>query len=851
MDPSISLPGIDTGATPTLPTPEGVVTSADAGGEAAETGSKKKDTGGPEVVLRARERFEYVLSVDSENRKAATDDMNFAWVRGAQWNEDNRKRREAANPPRPWLEFNQTGPYVKRITNDQRKNQPSIKVRPAGGGSTQKIADMQSGLIRAIESDSQASAAYDTGNECAVTGGRGYWRLMTDWEAEDSFNQVAKIGPLPNPSAVFLDPDAKEPDKSDIQYGFICDWLDEKTYEREWPKAGAAVSWSTSEQGGNDEWSAWFNANKICVADYFEVCEYEDTLVALDNQQTMWKSDYAKMVMDAGDQHVKALNAAGQPGMVMPPPLPPQIIKSEVRNRKRVDWYKVTARDTPLAKYDWLGKFIPIVMVVGDEINIDGKRIYQGVIRRLRDAQMMYNYAYTMMVERVALAPRAPYVGAKGQFENLTAWETLNTENHPYLEYNIVQFEGGVVSSAPQRTEPITVDQGLVTILQLCSENLRAITGQKDQTEPNPQTPWRALVQSAKQGDLATFHYGDNLARAIALTGRMLVDLNPKIYDSQRTLRMISVDGKEKQEVVNQQIPSATLGGPPTIANNITTGRYDVTVETGPSYATRRVEAASEINEFMVTIGPEKAGVVADIFAEMADWPGEVGQRVARRLKALLPPQVAAADDNGQDPQIAMMQQQLQQLQGAMQQMHDAALAEIKKRDDQIAELKVKVQGKGLDFLGSLVEADSKRDDAQQSRLMAAEGNASDEFIAKIGMANDISQELISMGLPAQYAGPILAFVSQLVGKAGQTMRRGPDFSDVANALTAAQNAGNESMMGAVQEGAQQLSQPPVIPAPQIPPSPGPSMAPGPQPGPPSAPAQPGGNGGMPPGGNP
>lgn len=840
MDPTatpdtVVLPGIDTGATAPLSPPDANVSSSAAGGEA---GSIHDDGETPdeelltkaarEAVERARTRFDYVCSVDDENRQNQLEDTRFAWERWAQWDTTNRRIREMARPnPRPCLEFNQCGPFIKRIVNDQRKNQPSIKIRPAGRGATQEVAKIYSGLIRSIEQDSQAGSIYDTALECAVTGGRGYWRMTTDWESEDSFNQVLKISPLANPQNVFLDPDAKEPDKSDAKYAFVCDWIDKVTYENEWPLAGQAVSWerAAGAEDSDDLWASWFAADKVCVADYYEICEYPDELIALDNGQTMWRGDYNQLVMDQAGAWRQQQLMAGMPALTMMPPLPPQIMRSEKRQRKRVDWYKVTARDTPLAKYNWLGNIIPVVCCVGDEIVIDGKHVYQGVIRRLRDAQMMYNYAYTMMVERVALAPKAPFMAVKGAIEGIKSWQTLNTENHPVLEYNIVTTPGGAeITQAPQRGDSIAVDQGLVTILQLCSENLKAITGQRDQQEPNPETPWRGLVQAARQGDLATFHYGDNLARAIALTGRISVGMIPLVWDVQRAVRMIGIDGSEQEMVVNQRLP-APPGAPPeqaTTLNDLKLGRYDAAVETGPSYATRRLEAASEINEFMSVVGPQGAMLVADLFAEVADWPGDVGERVARRLKASLPPNIQQADGS-KNPEAAAAQAQLQQMQQQMQQMVQAASAEIKQLKDEIAILKTKNESKRLDFVSSIMETQGKRDDLSTQRFMEAENNASQEFIEKLKTAEGIASSMAKLGYDPINLFPM---IFQIVAQGGQGMRRGPDFSDVATAIQTQNDANAQQITGIVADA--NLNQPdPTMTPPSAPAPVGPAGPPG------------------------
>lgn len=630
------------------------------------------------VVTRAKERFDYVCEVDSTNRSNQADDMRFAWERGAQWPEDTRRARETANPKRPWLEFNQTGPYIKRITNEQRQNTPGLTARPVGGGASKKIADIFSGLIRDIEYRSNAASIYDNAIEQAATGGAGYWRIITRYEREDSFNQCIEAAPIPNALSAFLDPDATAPDKGNAKWGFICDWIDKETYKDEWPEDARNVCSFEAQPGTVN--SRWYNDDKICVADYYEIVDEDVELLQLSDGRTIWKDKF-----DAEQAKILETVRAGQPmGFAGMPPLPPTIMRREKRTRSHVDWFKISGNDYPLAKYEWAGKYIPIIMVPGDEIDIDGKKIRQGVIRRLRDAQMMYNYWFTLATERIALAPKAPYVAVAGTFEGHPEWDTLNTDNHPHLEYEPVELpDGTFVTTPPQRTEPIQLDQGLVTMLQLCSQNLRDITGQKDAAQPNPNVPWRAILAEQRKGDLATFHYGDNLSRAIQLEGKMFVDLIPFIYDTQRALRIIDMDGSDRQVVVNAR----TAPGSPVI-NDLSEGVYDCVVTVGPAYATRRVEAANEMQQFIEAMGPDKGPLIGDLFAKMTDWPDGIGDKIAARLFAMLPPQIQQLEQSGEDPQVAAMRTAMQQQGQHFQQQMQSLTAEFGKVKSENEKLK-------------------------------------------------------------------------------------------------------------------------------------------------------------------
>lgn len=736
------------------------------------------------VVLRARQRFEFEMSVDQENRTNHIEDMRFAWVRGAQWNDQIRRARETAKPPRPWLEFNQTGQFIKQIVNDQRQNQPAIKVRPKGGGAKKQTADLMSGMIRDIEYCSTAPAIYDSDIEQAVTGGRGYHRIVTEWESEDSFNQVLRLRPIPDAMSVLVDSASIQPDKSDIRYGFVLEWFDKDTVEDEWPQTQGTISWDNTAE----ETAHWFVDGKVCVVDYYEVVEEQMELLALSDGRVMWRDDFDRSEVA---RKATTVQAPGSMALAMPD-MTTVIMRQEMRSRKRVDWYKLSACDTPLAKYQWLGKYVPIIMCPGDEITIAGKKIYQGIIRRIRDAQMMYNYWFTLATEKIALAPKAPYTALSGQLENHPEWQKANIENYSVLEYDPVQIGDQWYVTPPGRTAPIEIDQGLVTMLQLCAQNLREITGMKEAAlgqTTQPDKPWRAILAEQKKGDTATFHYADNLSRAIALTGRILVDLIPKIYDKQRIVNMLNEDGTQKPVTVNAAMPNG-------VENDLSVGEFDVVCDAGPSFATRRVEAAAEMKEFMATLGPEQATAMGAIIAKSVDWPGDTGDKISALLTCMLPqPQQQIINgDASQDPMVASLQAAMKQQQQQFQQVAAAAAQHIQQLTQEMTDLKLQITNKTMEFTSKLITEQTKRTNMEQDRAMMSENNAQQEFVDKL----DNMQKFMTAFIAAAQAGMDPTHLAQValqtVEGASSALRSGPDFSDSMNLLMQTAQQGNEAV---------------------------------------------------------
>ena len=615
------------------------------------TGAEEKESPADEdaeVLAEARERFEYHDSVDNENRRAAREDTEFVYVRGKQWPDHVRLEREAAE--RPWLEINQLPQFVSQVVNDQRQGRPGININPASGDASKEVAEILQGMIRHIEYESNAEAAYDSAFAHAVTGGRGYWRVCSEYEYGKSFQQCLTVKRIPDPQSVRIDPDYQDPDAGDIAWAFVTETITREEFERRWPKADA-VSFDYSKE---TDLALWYDgADKIVIADYYRKVTTKRTLVVMNDGTIGWKDELPK---------------------ALPPGI--EILREREADDCVVEWYKIAGGEQVLEKYDWPGKFIPIVMCVGDEIVVDGKRVFQGLIRRARDVQMMYNFWQTAATELIALAPRAPYIAAHGQIEGFeNDWQAANRKNISVLEYNPITAAGTVVG-APQRTQFAGVPTGIVEQANQCKQDLRATIGIYDPSlgQHSNETSGRAIVARQKQVDVTTFQFVDNLTRAVALTGRIIVDLIPHYYDTERVVSTIADDDTQKLVKVNERVPSPFDLAQIVISNDLSVGRFAVTVDAGPSYATKRQEAADSMMQFIGAY-PPAAAVAGDLIAKAMDWPGS--EQIANRLKLLLPPPIQQAEAEGQQQpippqaqaQMQQMGQQLQQMQQALQQM--------------------------------------------------------------------------------------------------------------------------------------------------------------------------------------
>lgn len=586
-----------------------------------------------DTIADAKERFKLAHDAESENRANALEDLKFARL-GEQWPERDRKARESEG--RPCLTINRLPAFARQIVNDARQNKPSIKTRPADGDADVKTADIYNGLIRNIEQSSNADVAYDTALESAVYGGFGYFRIKTDYACDDTFDLDLMIERVANPFTVYGDPNSQAADASDWRYGFVTEMVPKADFEAKYGKNTTTISWSAD---GDDRDGLWREDDSVRVAEYWERDEVMRPIVQLSSGLVLDASAYTKNrdIFDA-----QGITVIGE---------------RETRS------YKVTQRiltgAEEISKTEWAGKYIPIVPVYGDEINIEGKRYFHGIVRQARDPQILFNYWRTCGAELVALAPKAPYIGPEGAFDkDMGKWQTAHVKSHPFLEYS-----GGV---APMRQPFAGVPAGALQEALNASDDMKSILGIYDASlgARSNETSGRAIMARQREGDVSTFHYIDNLARAIRYAGRVLIDLIPSVYDKPRIVRVLGEDGSPKTVPVNQPDEHGNVFA-------LGRGKYDLVVETGPGYTTKRAEAAEFITE-IIRANPQTAPLLMDVLARNMDMPE--ADKVAKRFQAMLPPpiqQMEAAED-GDEPDPGVLMGQLAQAQTQIQQMGQA-----------------------------------------------------------------------------------------------------------------------------------------------------------------------------------
>jgi hypothetical protein len=634
----------------------------------AESGTESE-----KFLATAVKRFRRADEWENENRISAVDDIKFR--SGDQWPEDIKAQRTLEK--RPCLTINKMGSFVHQITNDQRQNRPAINISPVGDDADKQTALMLKGLIKQIERQCDAEIAYDTAFDSAVTMGWGYWRIIAEYDGPASFDQKLVVEMIDNPFRVYLDPDARRPDGSDAKWGFISDLMPNEEFDAEY---GVEKRTPWNPQGMGEEHALWTTQTHTRVAEYYCIKTKQKRLVALDNGWTGLWDDLADVVKEAYDTR------------------PEGIVNERITDVPVVHWSKITDHAI-LEEMDLPGKYIPIVRVIGDKNVIEGRVVYAGMVRAAKDPQRMYNYWTTSETEMIALSPKAPWIMEEGQVEGHEGrWRTANLKSYPYLLYKGSTI-GGKQVPPPQRQTFDGPPLALVNAKQGAAQDMQAVTGVRFDATLNERMydeSGQALRELKRVGDLANFHFIDNLARALRQTGRIFVDLIPKYYDTRRVLTILREDESEEQAIIDPRLPQAYREdrdeqGSVMRLYNPNLGKYEVAVTIGPSYATRRQEAADTLLKF-VSAFPPAAQVAGDLIASNMDWPG--AEEIAARLQTLLPPGLQAKELEDLPVEarglVAQLMQQNQQTTKQLQQA--AAMLGDKEADRALERQKLEVQ---------------------------------------------------------------------------------------------------------------------------------------------------------------
>lgn len=663
-----------------------------------------------EILEEAKERFEEAKTFWSENYRQAEEDYKFLFGFN-QWDDAYAAHRKQNG--HPCLTLNLLKPYADQVINDIRQARPAIRVSPVDDKADVDTAEIYGGIIRNIERQSKANIAYDTAAVNAISAGLGWIRVKTDYCDPLSFDQEVSIDRVLDFRSVYMDPNSKCLDGSDMEYCFVYVDIPEEEFEELYPDA--------DKDSLDDNWST---EETVRIAEYFYK-EYKT--------YTIYKTDKGVVTR----QEAELLKESG---------IDFQIIDQRETVIPTVKWVKMTSNDI-LEENEWPGKYIPIVPVFGVELYNNNKREFHSLIRQGKDAQKLYNWYASFDAEVVALQPKAPWIGPLGSFESTpNKWAMSNNNNYAYLEYDIVYDENGQRVEPPQRQQPYQGSPHITQKLMTARDDIRLALGMPEAVMGQRSNEISGIAVKNRQieGDNATFHFSDNLATAISHVGCILVDLIPKLYSERKIARIIGTDGTEETVPVNQPYVKDETGIRPARAGeqyqgiyDLKSGKYDVVCDVGPSYSSKRQYAADTLIQ-VTQAQPELFGVVGDLLFKSLDMP--YSQEIADRLRANMDPAIL-----GDDPMAGKLQAASQAMKQLEDQLMTLSAALDDKKKDQKFEQAVKFQE--LELKRDELQIKAAETQAQIEKIKAETQNINAQALAPVSQAiMDIAGQVQDVG---------------------------------------------------------------------------------------------------------
>ena len=685
------------------------------------------------VIKRAKKRFNRTANWESIARSRSLDDLRFAEgdsYNGYQWPNDIRSGRDIKQ--KPSLTINQARQHNLQIINDIRKNKPAIKFRPVGNGASAASARIFDALAKHVEYQSDADSVYGHAGQFQVKCGIGYFRITTDWAHEESWEQEIYIRKILDPRGVYIDPDAKMDDKSDMRFAFIFEDVSKEVFNKLYPefKDHAPISPLTISEG-------WITPEHIRICEYYEVVSDTDKLHSFIDSN----SGETRSVLESKMTKRLARLSTDDPN-------------TKVRTIKttKVMYYFIVG-DLVVEEQEWIGRYIPIVPMIGEETIIDGQLDRKGHTRAMLDAQRMYNYYASSAVEFGALQGKTPWIAPAQAIEGYEVmWNNANMEDFSVMTWNHKDDDGEPIPK-PERAQPPVQAPLYLQGMQLAQDQMMQTSGQHkaEMGEQDNSRTGLAIQERQKQADTATYHFIDNQTKAIRFCGRILLDLFPKIYDSKRVITILDEEGKDFELTIDPEAAKAyheELAEDGSVIKRVlnpTVGLYTVRADAGPSFSTQREEAWNMLGQIL-TQAPTLTSIIGDLLLRNGDFP--LAEEAADRLRRMVP---KMALGEGPTPEEAQLQAQLQHTQGLLQ-----------KSFLELTDAQLKIKGKDEMRDIDAYDAETKRIAAMQ-KLMPL--GSPEEIAALI-------HQLVADALSTQLS-PLIQTNSQAIGASPQATSLG------------------------------------------------------------------------------
>jgi hypothetical protein len=580
------------------------------------------------------EALKTAQSADHDNREHAREAHLFVDKRDGQWEPYWWDK----NDGKPRYTFDLTNPIIDQISGDMEKSDYDIRVSPAGGDATKDIASTLDGLVRNIETISNAKDVYNRSGREMITCGLDGWRVTTKYVTGDSFDQDIVIEKVANYLDRAWHGPHEEPDGSDAKYAWVLTALDPDVFKEAYPDRN-----ESGDIGDDRQANAYYYRNDLVVVGEFMYIKPESRELILMSNGAVYEDN---------EEYQKVKDELTQLGVV------------EERRRTR-DKLSVYIRQFDLngwiddkPKITIFENWLPLVPTYANfKINED-KIIYWGVVEKLQDAQRVFNYSLSREIEEGALAPRSKYwlteEEAAGYEESL---RTMNTNADPVQFYNA--DPDTIQLGRPQQSGGAQVNPGLRNISQAMQQMVGTTQGMfAANMGDNPNLQSGVAIEALQdKGDQGNNKYLSARETSQSHTGRIIVNAIPRLYTPGRQVRLLNEDSSYEMVTIGEEVQDSQTGESVTL-HDLSIGTYDVTCSFGPSFKNRQNETVTAITE-VGKVDPSVIELGSDILLGNITSPG-MDQIADRKRQQLF--------NNGLIPDDQLTEEEQQQKQAAADQ---------------------------------------------------------------------------------------------------------------------------------------------------------------------------------------
>lgn len=623
-----------------------------------------------ELLHKAKQNVNDWFGWWGDNISRGQDDRRFLFE--TQW--DEKELRENQYLGKAQLQFNKLYDFYRKALAEQRKNTVAIELRATRNATQldQATIDLHAGLLRSIAYNSKTEVIYQTAFATQLHTSFGAIRVKTDWEDQKSFNQQILIEAYENPERCFWDPSAKLPDKSDGDYCGVYTTYSKEYFKRLYPDVDVESIRQPTASTGN---FAWVSNKTVTVVEYYYKEYFDEMIYELANGEVVTRKELNQIKDMIDDARLMMADEL----MLMQ--LEAQIEVVQKRRSKNYNIKKcILTENKILEESKWPSKYLPIVYVDGDSYWDREKQYTQSFIRHAKDAQRFLNYCAIEIATALKNSRKETFLVTPNQIKGFEKiWK--NTEK----QQGALPFNYDPQAGAPVKLPPSELSQSLLQQYQRAELDVQSIMGiyEASRGMQGNEVSGVAIDNRGRQSNNAMFIFFDNLSRAVEQVGRIVLDLMPYIYDTERPLTITDQNGNTHDVIINKYDPITD-----TYKNQIKDYSWDIEVNVGASFELQKQQALDTLVR-LTQVSPDTFPMVADLIAENLDLQNT--PQLVERFKNFVPPQILAKESGKElpppppSPQEQMMQMQMQLEQAKLQlEQGKIQTAEFKNRVDMI-----------------------------------------------------------------------------------------------------------------------------------------------------------------------